>query len=431
MKLIKILIPVLLMANLIYSQQAAFNLNRLNYGSEGSAATAAALGLGLSGIASTQSFEMNPAGLVNYKNDLTVQFGFGLNSSNLDRSYPYYDSFGGFTDYGSYIYNQNAAENVSGFISYKLPFALPFFSEPHLSVGLQPAYDFNYSYEEEIRDPFNQKDKLLGYINWNQEGLLYSIPLTFSFRTWAGITMGVQTGYVSGNLKAHRDIIPWKTNDFSADSVRIDRESESASLITRFGLQFPVNERLTLGGVVQLPTELTFKIKSEAAVPEKQTITYPLKAGIGFEYHFINELAAKINADVYFEQWSKFENNFQAAPLMSDASADSSVYHDVLSVRVGIEHLFLNRVPLRVGFFYSQYPQSESFARTMLTAGTGFTVLGAEFNLAAGVQSQEYFQNDLFDESRFGLTSRTDPDRVQDTDYFVKIDMQYALDFTK
>jgi len=431
MKFIRILIPVLLVASLAYSQQAAFNLNRLDYGSDASPETATTLGLGLAGIASGSSFEMNPAGLVNYEKDLTVEFGFGLNSSSLDRSYPYYDSFGGFTDYGSYIYNQNSTGNISGFIGYKLPFNLPFFADPHLAVGFHPVQDFNFAYEEEIRDPFNQKDKLLGYVHWTQEGTLYSIPVTLAFRTWAGIAVGLQAGYLSGKLTAQRDIVPWKTNDFGAESLGLDRETESAGLITRVGILFPVNERIKVGGTIRLPLEQTLKIKSDVTAPAKQNITYPLKAGLGFEYNFINELAARINADIYYEQWSEFRNNFQAAPLMSDASADSSVYKDIFSVRIGIEHFFLNQVPLRIGFLYSQYPQTGAFARTMLTAGTGFSILGAEINLAAGVQSQEYFQNDLFNEDRFGLTSRTDPDRVQDTDFFVKIDMQYALDFTK
>ena len=147
----------------------------------------------------------------------------------------------------------------------------------------------------------------------------------------------------------------------------------------------------------------------------KQTLKYPARVGTGIEYKFENILAARLSFDFVYEFWSQFEDNRQTTD-----------FHDTYTIHTGVEHLFFDKIPLRVGFLHGTLPESKDFSRTILTFGSGFEIQNVVVDLAAGIYSTEYYQDDYFADSLYGYGNRSDSDRVNVSQYFLKLDLNYS-----
>ena len=98
----------------LFAQNVNLNFSKINYGNAVFFHNARSLGMGGTGIAdgsSSSDFSINPALGVYNQSDLSVAAKGHFNKYQEDRSFPYYDSFGGFVDYGSYVFNENWYNN--------------------------------------------------------------------------------------------------------------------------------------------------------------------------------------------------------------------------------------------------------------------------------------------------------------------------------
>jgi long-subunit fatty acid transport protein len=142
-----------------------------------------------------------------------------------------------------------------------------------------------------------------------------------------------------------------------------------------------------------------------------------MRIAAGIDYRFVNPLQAHILFDVSYDFWSRFKDS--ARPDLS--------LNDTYTIRTGIEHVFFDQVPLRVGFAFGLIPENKELTRTLLTLGTGYTTNIWEINVSGGVSSMEFFQDDLYAESIFGLDDRTESDRVKLTEYYVRMDLKVSV----
>ncbi len=416
---------IILLSGSVFAQRADLNQFIMNYGQSYDFVSARSLGMAGSGLAGGQNYDalmLNPALLSNGSGLLSFAGGIWLNKTIEDRAYPYYDSFVGFQDYGSYAYNAYWKQN--GWVT--LQFNLPENIFPGLSFGFGyvPFRSFEYDYQEEVRDPVNKSDRLLGYNTLAQTGKLSAIPIAVAYRIFKSLYLGGQVSFLNGTLEYKKLINP-KASEYQQNALYSVTEKELATVpvVVDFGFIYVLNQRLTVGGNVQLPYSLEFDqtvhdmLADSVSSGVSETLDYPLTVGAGIEYKFENVLAAKINVDFNYRFWSAFKVN----------GVTPNTFNDTYQVKLGVEHLFFDNVPLRAGFLYETLPQSASFTRSVLTVGSGFETRGVRINIAGGVSNFEYYQDDLFPEELYGLENRSDPDRIRVTNFYVRLDVNYAL----
>ena len=119
-----------------FAQQLEMNFSRINYGYENQYITARSLGLAGAGVAgddASASIFLNPALAVYSKSWLNLNTGLSVYKLEEDRSFPYYDNFGGFVDYGSYVYNKYWYSQFYSVLTSRLPFDKDYPLRPDLS----------------------------------------------------------------------------------------------------------------------------------------------------------------------------------------------------------------------------------------------------------------------------------------------------------
>jgi len=423
MRIIRLFIAVSVLAVSAFAQLGNLNFDKMRYGEENFSYSARMLGLAGSGMALQGALGQtvaNPALAVTTQKGLTLQAGFALNKSVENREYPYYDSFVGFNDYGSYAYNNNWYYGGYFHARYLLPKVLG--NPLAVQAGWQPFRDFRYDYVEEVRDPVDKTDKLLGY-NWlKEDGLLQMGYAGIAYRVLPKLSVGISVGFLMGDIDSTRHTEPKVGEGVypRLDETR-SRTLSGTPFLFNAGLHYQLSERMALAFAFRAPYEIRFdasvKKNDGNIVKFTETITYPTRLGLGVDYRFQNILQARVFADFYYEFWSNF----------SDSRLNTGNYRDIYIIRTGVEHIFFDTLPFRIGFAFNPLPQNRDLTRTLITIGTGWQAGALRIDAAAGLTNQQYFQNDIFPNSLFGLSNRTDMDRVTWTQYFLRLDFRYAL----
>lgn len=401
-----------------FAQRADFNQMKMRYGEDISFMSARELGLGGSGIAGGDVFSavsLNPALLSKGTGLLQFSAGMHLDKYVEDRSFPYYDSFVGYNDYGSYAYNENWYQGFQGILTYN-PLRNLSVAAAHL-----PFKDMRYDYKEEVRDPVDRSDKLLGYNSVSQSGLLYHTSLALAYQLFNDWSFGLQVGILSAEIDSVMSIDPVPASmQQLTEQHKQTRSLDGTPFLTSLGVYYNYNTRFNFGMIFRLPYSVKFKqvrTNSEDSLVYRanQSLNYPARIGGGLNYRFENILAASISFDIVYDFWSTFEDNL-----------NPTNYNDTYTIHTGVEHLFFNRVPLRVGFLFGTLRESKDFSRTVLSIGSGFDVQQVVVNIAGGIAAQEYYQDDFFADSIYGISNRSDRDRVNTTQYFVRLDLNYT-----
>ncbi len=421
MRIFRYLIFSFLLSGLLFAQRADFNQSKMRYGDAMLFSSARSLGMGGSGIADGNlpgSMALNPALIRKGGGMIRFSGGLALQKITEDRAYPYYDSFVGFNDYGSYAYNSNWYNQFYGQLAVTLPY--DFAKRFSVAVGVLPFKDFQYDYREEVHDPVNVSDKLLGYNSIRQTGVLNLAPVTVAYEPIDGLSVGAQVGLLYGSIDSIMTVKPVGIVPAAVETKEQRQKTlDGTPLMTSFGIHYRYDERLGLGLQVRLPYTLDFNTSftkdSLTAVSSDQSLTYPMRLGGGLAYRFQNVLEARVSVDFVYDFWSRFEDSQQPTD-----------FNDTYTLRFGVEHLFFDQIPLRAGFTFGTLKESRDFTRTVLTVGSGFIFSGVQVNFAGGVSSFQYYQDDIFPENLYGYANRSDSDRVNLNNYFLRIDLNYA-----
>ncbi len=422
MKLVRLIIIVTFFAASSWAQIGYLNFSKMHIGQEVQAHTARMLGLAGSGLALKGAYGqgiVNPALIVEAQKGIGFKAGFAVNKLIENREYPYYDSFVGFNDYGSYAYNANWYYNA--YFAVRFNRKTPWGNWFALQSGVTPLFDFRYDYTEEVRDPVNKSDQLLGY-NWiRQDGVLDMAYIAAAYEVFSRWSIGLNLGFLWGSIDSTEQIEPKVSEAFLMRStVQRSRTLQSTPFLVSLGTHYQVTDRLGVGASVRLPFSLSFdgKVKSSsdsAWTSYNEKLTYPLRLGAGFDYRFQNILQARVFGDFYYEFWSMFK----------DSRKKGLSFRDTYTIRAGIEHVFFDKLPFRIGFAFNQLPQNPDLTKTLLTVGTGWRIGPADLDAAAGIVHQQFFQPDIFPDTIYGLPARSDLDRVTWTSYFLRLDVSY------
>jgi long-subunit fatty acid transport protein len=196
---------------------------------------------------------------------------------------------------------------------------------------------------------------------------------------------------------------------------------------------YHATEFLTLGSRVLLPYLLKFENNlsienydstntfSKTTGVILQEIEYPLSLGFGLNYKFTNILLARLNFDFEYTFWSDIKDDLNPGLL----------FEDTYRIMVGVEHIFMDQVPFRVGFNYAPLRENKSITQTILTAGTGMVFDKFTFEISGGISSLTYNQFDIYDNALYGEESRGEEalDRVETNSFYGMLEVNYFLDF--
>jgi len=430
-----ILLFILFTSSLL-SQNVNLNFSKLNYGNPNLFHNARALGMGGSGIAdgnSSSDFILNPAlGVIN-QTGLSVSAKGHLNKYQEDRSFPYYDSFGGFVDYGSYVFNENWYNNFSGSVNYVLPEHLTEGIPISIALAVNPFLDFNYDYVEEVRTS-NFGDAILAYNKIQSDGALQKISFNLATKPIEDLAIGVNIGMIAGEIDQDSSIIP-TVDDIVVEQNRVHMVNrinlESKPIQLDFGLLYQINEFLTIGSRASLPYTIKFKReRSEERSPISsfaindttvlQEIEFPLTLGFGLNYKFTNILLARLNFDFEYTFWSDIKDDLNPGLR----------FDDTYRIKIGVEHIFMDKVPFRLGFNYAPLRENKSITQTIFTAGTGMVFDDFSVELSGGISSLIHNQFDMYDNALYGEESRGEEalDRVDTDSFYGMIEVNYFLD---
>ncbi|RMH63021.1 MAG: hypothetical protein D6677_08365 [Calditrichaeota bacterium] len=405
----------------LWAQQGNLNLLKMRYGETIFAPSARSLSMGGAGLAAGNpalAAGYNPALAARADSGLTLWLGSGYAALTEDRSFPYYDNFNGFVDYGSFYYQDNSVFHAAVQIAWQLP---PLYSGLNmvLSTSVQPFIDYNYTYFEEVRSS-GFGDNLLAYNEQTSNGYRYRNTLTLA-ASYGTVSAGVSVAVLNGDPDGSDRIEPkaLSVEDIARD-VQISRKTEVLPALATLGAAWRVNERLTVGASFRTPftidetltyssTDTTYRIRS--------AMRYPARVGVGLDYRFRNILQARLMVDFYYTFWSRFE----------DSADPSQAFNNTYNARIGVEHVFFDDFAFRAGYSFETDRENRELTRTRLTTGIGYRMNRLEWNAGFAWSALEFFQADLYDNALYGETSRSDNDRVQWNETLAKIDLTIHL----
>lgn len=423
-----VILLILIISSTVFADLPDLTVSKLSHGSMNqfyNARTLAMGGTGIAGGAAVHGAMLNPALIVLGEKQIEFSVLGTLYNLEEDRSYPYYDNFGGFIDYGSYVYNSNTYADLG----FSAIIRLPFLEAINLTAGLSVNswLDFNYNYLEEVRsNAFG--DALLAYNKINSEGILREYGFTLGAELIEQVTLGIKVGIVDGSIDRRMEIVP---KDESLEDIYMLETREIALKNMPFniniGLHYRYDEQFAVGAVVKLPLTIETDEKWTGQIPDGNNSTelsnklkYPLSLAAGIDYRFTNILEARLNFDFEYTFWSEFKDDFN----------QNLSYSDTYALRVGVEHIFFDKMPFRVGFNYQPLKENKQYTRTVLTAGVGILFDNFEVDISAGLEGFTTNQTDLFDDGLYPpLVSRADNiDRVQANFLYGIMELRFALD---
>ncbi|NUO18902.1 hypothetical protein HUU59_05585 [bacterium] len=346
----------------------------------------------------------NPATMAFQTDKWLVGFNADVSRIKETRSYPFYDAFDGVLGYNNYALNDHVYSKLDGGASYRVKQnELESFV---ISLGSYSAYQFDYTYHEEVRNRFTSggvQDLVLGKNVLEVTGDLRAFTLGAAAKQGKmamGFSLSLLTGdwgYDNGVFYANPDSLDQSQHvDYSLDGMPVD---------VNFGGTYDINERVRVGARALFPTgKLKYEVRNNITIGDSTTsttadgrVTYPAHIAAGVQYRPQNEYRPQ----VYFE-----------SELHTFSQVDDGL-NDVLEFRAGAEQQIVPGTPARFGIVYATSPSDKDRATTLFTAGIGFTLrrMHADFGLEFG--EMNYAADDLFPQSLYGETDREDRDRVE------------------
>lgn len=375
-----------------------------SYGTPTGTALGRGAAMGATGVSlfqGSQSLVNNPALLALQPQRVHGDFLFGVTQTAEDRLVPLYDSFDAYVNETTIATNRNTYAVAQGGLLWRLPQERPM----TLAAGVYERYDFDYDYFEEVRDPdvfSDPRDALLGQRTLAVEGMLRSLSLGYGAEIIPPVRLGFSVHYYFGNVDMARKETDFQTNTSQSTTVRRELDgwgwsvggqgsvNEHVDLAASYEGSFSVNGPHTLR---ETDTSLSQPVVRDLRTEE--TIDYPGTLRFGATYRPQNQLATTFSVEGVRRFWSDLNDSFRTTVL-----GDTYTLRDTWDLRVGLEHVFYNGMPLRFGFRYLENYADPEAKRSIFSAGLGYLFAGTHFDVTALYHRQTSRQEFLFDPSR-------------------------------
>lgn len=384
--------------------------------------------LGLAGAGSISnptgaSLSLNPAALSKNESKLALQVTGAVRKLEERRSFPIYNRIDDVTQQGIYVVNNNWYP----FIQADLLMGLNIGSFPYLktiAIGIHNDLNQDYKYEEEVRENIFG-DSLLAFNEIEYNGKLNRYSLGAGFNVGMGTHFGFQVGVLQGDLN-NESSITFVQNGFPPDmSVSTHRELDNTPFVASLGAIYDINERISVGSHVELPHAVDYNLTDYDTLDAgMESIEYPMQLTVGFEYRAQQILQARLNIDFTYQWWSKTEYTYE----YQNNTVNRENLDDAIAVKIGIEHIFHDKIPFQVGLQYRTSYMDRSQSRTLISAGTGFKGSNWQVDAAGGFSNLDYTYPDLFDDEIYGGDrSKSLMDDVEETFFFGLVTLRVYL----
>lgn len=438
---------------LISSQAFSFGFNDQAYGSKFEGMNARNLSLGKTSITSDytpSSLMKNPA-LLGKGSNFKFSIGSYFTGINERRAMPIYDSFDSRTIETTVAKNDDIYYNPYFAMSYGF-YLDAIDSKIGLAVGYFPAFSFDYNYTEDIRnnDPFSlsTRDVIIARATRKMEGSIDALSFGFS-ETFSNISIGASLALykIGGKTKyLERLLDTTDGKNISNDQIiavqdyeiTVTDELSNTPFGLNFGANYDLNERFSFGAFVQTPVEFKFENKKvgfkntpsdldtvitlselteitslqNISIGSEYSYKTPLSMGIGTTFKPRNEFNAKVYFDVEMTKWSSINtdttftgeserNIYRSTNLYRTVGEDTLLspvneFEDTWEFKLGVEYIFENGVPIRIGFDYSPTYYFEDVIYTNVTLGTGWNFGNLTVDVGMSLGQIEYTQAHLF-----------------------------------
>ena len=415
-------LPVLLwvLASALLAERAgAITFLDTSYGTPTGTSLARGAGMGSTGVSLYQGSPAvvhNPALLALQAQPVHVDFLFGVTHAAEDRLVPLYDTFNAFVDETTIATNRNTYTLAQGGVVWRLPLERPM----TLAAGVYERYDFDYDYFEEVRDPSpftDPRDALLGERALAVEGLLRSVSAGYGAEVISRLHLGLSMHYYFGEPDFTQTETSFATNTMQSLSIQRELGGWGWSV----GGHGSVNEHLDLGAAYEAPFQVsgTHRLQQRdtaqtdpivAESSSEETIEYPGTLRFGASYRPQNPLRTTFALEAVYRFWEDLDDSFRTSVLM-----DTFLLRDTWDLRVGLEHVFYNGLPLRLGFRYLENYADPEAARSIYSAGLGYLFAKTRFDVTVLYYRQTSRQPFLFDPSSPGFPAPNSDVKVQDS----------------
>lgn len=253
-------------------------------------------------------------------------------------------------------------------------------------------------------------DKIRSHTSAHYNGTMDSVGDITDERTTSG-TWSYTGEYVSPTITFplppdSGDVDPYSTTETSSELTRLqysgyydvyDRIDNFRGVNATLGALWTVNEKLTLGGCLDLPWtayaherktvragvsvagDAADSTSSKTTVSKDITFEMPMYWAIGAAWHWNNRLTTAF--DVSQTQWSRYSFKADGEPRINPLDGSPYGSHsvdDCWALRTGTEYLWVlqrTEIPFRAGLFWEQRPaigSPDEYWGTSL--GTGFSI---------------------------------------------------------
>lgn len=356
----------------------------------------------------------------------TIQLLGSLARVSENRFVPLYDSFDALVVENAISVNDHNYPEIRGGFTIDLKN-----TGIVLGAGIFTRFDPRYDYSSELRTT-DFEDFIVSTLDLQEEGRLSSAQAGVAFRFLEGrLGVGVSANYYFGTYKSAKDSVVFDTGsqqqgvrEIDPDATlqqRLERDMSGWSLSV--GLVGKLSDRLDLGVALETPPQLTQDAKfsttgagTDSTFADKGDLELPLRLQFGGIYHPRNSYRTTFAVDFIYMPWSK----------LNDGLFDTELI-DVWEVRFGLEHVFYNRLPGRIGWRYGESYALEEANRSTFTFGFGYLLDRFRFDLSGEVMKRDSRQQPIVSRAPQGPFIGVGRDRVEDTMLRVTIGVDYTF----
>ena len=378
---------------------------------------------------------LNPAFLAE-ETSYRLDLGLSLDQEAEDRFQPLFDSF------DNYVADAAIASNRQQYWQTGFGFAARVLQERFpmtVAVSLTDRYPFGYTFDEELRSPFihndpTERDQILEDRVYEVSGTLRDLSLGVGLDLGERFSLGAAMHYAFGTRKVVARVrdqhIPLGEDD---RSYRNETEFDLSGVNWTLGLRGQLNERVEVGIAweSQLSADGTFSDSRHTATPDTTIMSeyegyyrYPNSYRAGLTFRPRTDPRTTFSLEVEYKPWSEM------ADSEHPGYDNPRNLADVTDVRVGLEHLFYNGMPLRFGFRYLESYADKEASASVFSAGLGMPFGDGMFSFSLELSKITSIQDHIFGypDDYLGDAYLADPQaRVEDTRF--RLGAGYKLNF--
>ena len=330
-----------------------------------------------------------------------LDLGLALDQQHEDLFVPLFDGF------ESYVTDVAIASNRHHYFSTGFAFSHRVVEGDNpvsVAVSLADRYPYQYTFEEEVRNPdpydMTTRDMILRQHERKVTGTLRDLSVGAGVDVTDRISFGAAVHYAFGTrteVNKVRDYDEVENSYYDEDEFSMDGVNFT------LGMGGVINERLEVGFAWESQLNATGDITTsrldamdQPIEPYDAEVRYPnvYRAGLTFRPRTDPRTVFTIEGE--YKPWSELMDSETPRPDEVDQ------LEDTMDVRVGLEHTFYNGMPMRFGFRYvDSYADSDANASVFSAGigapfGNGMFSVSLELSKVSSLQEHQFAYPDDF-----------------------------------